>query len=101
MSNPYMCEKCGKHPAGKGVALCYECSPWPKLPTPEPAGYHKSPFQPHTLLHAVDAYIATHPFALGQPFTAGRHVWAQAYYRDPPSPFTTNLSDGLHFVVCP
>lgn len=48
-----------------------------------------------------NAYIATHPFALGQPFTVGRHVWAQAYYRDPPSPFTTNLSDGLHFVVCP
>ncbi len=48
-----------------------------------------------------NAYIASHPYAIGQPFAAGQHVWAQAYYRDPPSPKTTNLSDALQFVVCP
>ena len=32
---------------------------------------------------------------------AGDTVWAQAWFRDPPSPKTTHLSDGLEFVVCP
>ncbi len=48
-----------------------------------------------------NAYIANHPSAIGQPFSAGQQVWAQAYYRDPPSPKTTNLSDALRFTLCP
>jgi hypothetical protein len=48
-----------------------------------------------------NAFIANHPNAIGQPFTAGQHVWAQAYYRDPPAPGTTNLSDALHFFLSP
>jgi hypothetical protein len=46
-------------------------------------------------------YLATHPTALGQPFAGGETVWAQGWFRDPPAPKTTNLSDGLQFVVCP
>lgn len=46
-------------------------------------------------------YVATHPTALGVPFSAGAQVWAQLYFRDPPAPKTTNLSDGLTFTVCP
>jgi hypothetical protein len=46
-------------------------------------------------------YVATHPGALGAPFSAGTRVWAQLYFRDPPAPKTTNLSDGLTFLVCP
>jgi hypothetical protein len=48
-----------------------------------------------------NAYIATHPIALGQPFTGGETVWAQAWFRDPPAPKTTNLSNGLVFLVAP
>ncbi len=48
-----------------------------------------------------NAFIATHPFAVGQPFAAGQHVYAQGWFRDPPSPKTTMLSNGVHFVVCP
>lgn len=48
-----------------------------------------------------NAYIAAHPGALGQPFAAGRHVFAQAWFRDPPSPKSTMLSDALEFVVGP
>jgi hypothetical protein len=48
-----------------------------------------------------NAYIASHPSALGQPFAGGETVWAQAWFRDPPAPKTTNLSDGLVFVVGP
>jgi hypothetical protein len=48
-----------------------------------------------------NAYIASHPSSLGQPFSGGETVWAQAWFRDPPAPKTTNLSDGLVFVVAP
>jgi hypothetical protein len=46
-------------------------------------------------------YVATHPFSLGVPFSAGTDVWAQGYFRDPPSVKTTALSNGLRFTVCP
>jgi hypothetical protein len=48
-----------------------------------------------------NAFVATHPSALGVPFTAGDQVRAQAWFRDPPSPKTTNLSNALSFYVCP
>lgn len=54
-----------------------------------------------TLSEDWNAYIATHPSALGQPFSDGHHVWAQAWFRDPPAPKTTNLSNGLVFLVGP
>jgi hypothetical protein len=41
------------------------------------------------------------PTAVGQPFAAGNTVWAQAWFRDPPAVKTTNLSDGLEFVLQP
>jgi hypothetical protein len=48
-----------------------------------------------------NAYVAAHPSALGAPFSAGQHVFAQAWFRDPPSPKTTMLSDALEFTVGP
>jgi hypothetical protein len=48
-----------------------------------------------------NAYVATHPSALGVPFSAGAEVRAQAYFRDPPGPKTTALSNGLRFTICP
>ena len=47
------------------------------------------------------AYIATHPGALGSPFSAGDSMNVQGWFRDPPSPKTTNLSDGLHVTFFP
>jgi hypothetical protein len=47
------------------------------------------------------AYMAVHPGALGQPLTPGQEFRAQAWYRDPPAPKSTNLSDGLRFTICP
>ena len=32
---------------------------------------------------------------------AGTRVYAQAWFRDPPSPEHTSLSDGLGFLVLP
>jgi hypothetical protein len=48
-----------------------------------------------------NAYVATHPSALGSPFAIGQHVFAQGWFRDPPSPKSTMLSDALEFVVAP
>ena len=48
-----------------------------------------------------NAYIAAHPAALGQPFVGGETVWAQGWFRDPPAPKSTNLSDALVFQLFP
>ncbi len=47
------------------------------------------------------AYIAATPGALGTPFAGGDTVNAQAWFRDPPSPKTTMLSDGLQYTLVP
>ena len=44
-------------------------------------------------------FIATTPGALGAPFSAGTTVHAQAWYRDPPAPKTTNLSNAIQWVT--
>ena len=47
------------------------------------------------------AYIAGNPGALGAPFSAGDVVNFQTWFRDPPAPKTTNLSDGLEVTLLP
>jgi len=48
-----------------------------------------------------NAFRASHPSALGQPFSGGETVWAQAWFRDPPAPKSTNLSNAVRFSVAP
>ncbi len=47
------------------------------------------------------AYLNANPLTLGAPFAPGSPVHAQAWYRDPAAPKTTNLSDALEFVLVP
>jgi hypothetical protein len=47
------------------------------------------------------SWAAAHPGALGSPFPFGASIWAQAWFRDPPSPKTTNLSDAIEVRICP
>jgi hypothetical protein len=47
------------------------------------------------------AFVAANPTALGAPFASGDVVQAQAWYRDPPSPKTTHLSNALEFTLVP
>jgi hypothetical protein len=47
------------------------------------------------------AFMASNPTALGQPLYAGERFDIQAWFRDPPAPKTTNLSDALEFDVVP
>lgn len=48
-----------------------------------------------------NAFISSNPGSLGTPFSAGQVVQAQGWFRDPPAPKTTSLSDGLEFTVLP
>jgi hypothetical protein len=48
-----------------------------------------------------NAFVSATPGALGTPFTGGETVYAQGWFRDPPAPKTTNLSNGLLFTVAP
>lgn len=47
------------------------------------------------------AQLAASGGGLGSPFSAGELVNAQAWFRDPPAPRSTNLSDALEFVLSP
>jgi hypothetical protein len=47
------------------------------------------------------AYWAQTPSALGVPMQAGAVVSVQTWYRDPPAPGATHLSNALQFAACP
>lgn len=47
------------------------------------------------------AFFTANPGALGQPIFAGEQLHAQAWFRDPPAPKTTNLSNGLAITLAP
>jgi hypothetical protein len=48
-----------------------------------------------------NAFQTANPTALGNPWMAGEKVYLQGWYRDPPSPKTTNLSDALELTYQP
>jgi hypothetical protein len=48
-----------------------------------------------------NAYMATHPTALGNPRFAGEVIDAQVWFRDPPAPRGSNLSAAVEFVLMP
>jgi hypothetical protein len=84
-----------------GTSTSYLCvkSPTQRLSTQSSGGSFNA--CDGALAEDWNAYIATHPGALGAPFAGGETVWAQAWFRDPPAPKTTNLSDALVFLVAP
>ncbi len=47
------------------------------------------------------AFVANSSGALAAPATPGQLVQAQAWYRDPPAPKSTNLSNALEFTILP
>lgn len=48
-----------------------------------------------------DAFVAANPTAIGVPFAAGDKVFVQAWFRYPPTPKTTNLSNAVELTVQP
>jgi hypothetical protein len=47
------------------------------------------------------AWVAANPGTLGAPLSPGETFNAQAWYRDPPAPKSTNLSNALEFTIVP
>jgi Tol biopolymer transport system component len=48
-----------------------------------------------------NAFQLAHPSALGAPWSVGASAYVQAWFRDPPAPKSTNLSDALHLQYLP
>jgi subtilisin-like proprotein convertase family protein len=48
-----------------------------------------------------NAYQTANPGSVGNPFASGNHVYVQGWYRDPPAPKTTNLSNALDMTMTP
>lgn len=48
-----------------------------------------------------NAFHAAFPGLLGTPFSAGDSIYAQGWFRDPPAPKTTNLSNALQLTCQP
>jgi len=97
----YGISNAGFTPSAWGSSSSFLCVKSPKQRT----GVHNSGGANNACngTFAIDwnAYIASHPTALGVPFASGQHVYAQVWFRDPPSPKTTMLSNALEFVVAP
>jgi len=50
----------------------------------------------------INAAIAANGgLVVGVPAFAGMNVFLQGWFRDPPAPKTTNLSNGLQITLCP
>jgi hypothetical protein len=48
-----------------------------------------------------NAYQTANPFALGNPWSVGDKVYAQAWFRDPPAAKSTNLSNAVEMTYGP
>ncbi len=46
-----------------------------------------------------DGFHTSHPLALGQPWSVGQRVFVQSWYRDPPAPRGSNLSNALELTL--
>jgi hypothetical protein len=84
-----------------GTGSSFLCVKAPTQRTPTQASNGTAGACDGALSIDFNTYISTHPGAVGQPFSSGDEVWAQGWFRDPPASKTTNLSDGLHFTMCP
>ncbi len=48
-----------------------------------------------------NAYQLANPSALGNPWSAGDQAWVQGWFRDPPAPKSTNLTDAVELTYIP
>jgi hypothetical protein len=97
----YGIDNSGFAPLPWGPSSSYLCVKPPTQRTPPQSSGGNLNACDGTLSLDWNAFLAANPSALGQPFAAGQHVFAQAWFRDPPSPKTTHLSNALEFVVGP
>jgi Tol biopolymer transport system component len=97
----YGLDNTGFAPAPWGGSTSYLCIKSPTQRTPAQSSGGTAGACNGALAIDWNLFRASTPGALGSPFAAGQHVFAQGWFRDPPSPKTTSLSNAIEFVVGP
>jgi hypothetical protein len=97
----YGLDNSGFTPAPWGTGTSWLCVKAPTQRTPNVATGGTAGACDGVISLNWDAYFLANPTALGLPFAAGQHVYAQAWFRDPPAPKTTNLSNAIELTVQP
>ncbi len=97
----YGVDNTGFSPVAWGAGTSFLCVKGPTQRTPSASSGGTFGACDGTLSVNWDAFQAANPGSLGNPFSAGDSIFVQTWYRDPPSPKTTNLSDALEMTVQP
>jgi len=84
-----------------GMSSSYQCVKQPFQRTPMQNAGGVATQCDGTYVLDWNAYRASHPTALGNPFSVGQVVDAQGWFRDPPISKTTSMSNALEFFVQP
>jgi hypothetical protein len=85
-------------PWGSGTSFMCVAGPFQRTPIQDSGGTADA--CDGVLVLDWDDYVINNPGAVGTPFSAGDTVWMQGWFRDPPAPKSTSLSNGLTFTLC-
>jgi hypothetical protein len=85
-------------PWGGGSMLCVKA---PTQRTPAQVSGGTTGLCDGTLFLDFNAYMAANPLSIGQPLFPGEAFFFQGWFRDPPSPKTTHMSNALKFTLAP
>ena len=85
-------------PWGGGSMLCVKA---PTQRTPAQVSGGTTGLCDGTLFLDFNAYMAANPLSIGQPLFPGEAFFFQGWFRDPPSPKTTHMSNALRFTLAP
>jgi hypothetical protein len=97
----YGIDNTGFVPAPWGAGASFLCIKSPLQRTPAQSSGGTLGLCDGALALDWNAFRTANPAALGAPFAAGQKIYAQGWFRDPPSAKTTNLSNALQFALCP
>jgi hypothetical protein len=97
----YGVDNTGFSPLPWGTGSSFLCVKPPTQRTPAQSSGGTSGACNGAFLLDWNAFRAANPGALGQPWMVGESVFAQSWYRDPPAPKTTNLSDAVSLAYQP
>jgi hypothetical protein len=97
----YGVDNTGFTPPTWGTGTSYLCVKAPTQRTPNQLSGGTLNACDGTLSLDWNAYQTANPASLGNPWSVGDKVYAQAWYRDPPTPKTTGLTDALELTYQP
>jgi hypothetical protein len=97
----YGIDNSGFVPLAWGAGSSFLCAKAPTQRTPAQSSGGTLGACDGQLVLDWNAFQSANPTALGNPWIVGSKVYAQGWYRDPPSAKTTNLSDALEMTYQP